>query len=128
MITPLIYHKQMGELLCKIPRQNLSHHTIPLNAFSLKNSKNQLSFCSKQVAKNFLLHVQIFLTMSLSMFLHYEKQSAYLKQLQLCARSSQRRSSNHDCFVHTQLHTRLTEFLMTLVCLVLLFFNPPQSV
>ena len=30
-------------------------------------------------------------------------------------RSLQRISSNHYCFVHTQLHTRLTEFLLLLI-------------
>ena len=37
----------------------------------------------------------------------------------LFARSLQRRSSNHNCFVHTQLHTRLIELLLTVVCFVL---------
>ena len=41
---------------------------------------------------------------------------------QLFVSFSQRRSSNHDCFVHTQLHTRLTEFLLlALACFVLPF-------
>ena len=34
---------------------------------------------------------------------------------QLFYKSSQRRPSNHDCFVHTQLHTRLTGFLLIIV-------------
>ena len=33
-----------------------------------------------------------------------------------------RRSSNHNCFLHTQLHTRLTGFLVYLVFLVLPFY------
>ena len=44
----------------------------------------------------------------------------------LFARSLQRRSSNHDWFIHTQLHTRLTEFLLTacrLLCLAFLKSN-----
>ena len=40
---------------------------------------------------------------------------------------SQRRSSNHDCFIYMQLHTRLTEFLLLLVGFVLPFC-PTQSV
>ena len=37
-------------------------------------------------------------------------------------RSLQWRSSNHDCFLHTQLHTRLTEFLLLLiVCFAYLY-------
>ena len=38
---------------------------------------------------------------------------------QLFARSLQRRSFNHDCFVHTQLHTSQTEFLLLVACIVL---------
>ena len=34
---------------------------------------------------------------------------------------SQRRFSNHNCFVHTQLHTRLTEFLLFVARFVLPF-------
>ena len=30
--------------------------------------------------------------------------------------------SNHDCFVHTQLHTMLTEFLLLVACFVLNFY------
>ena len=33
-------------------------------------------------------------------------------------------SSNHDCFLYTQLHTWLTEFLLLVTCFVLLFYNP----
>ena len=35
----------------------------------------------------------------------------------LFGRYLQRRSSNHNCFLHTQLHTRLTEFLLLVVAL-----------
>ena len=37
---------------------------------------------------------------------------------------SHRRSSYHNCFVYT----RLTEFLLTIVCFVLHFYTPTQSV
>ena len=35
---------------------------------------------------------------------------------------------NPNCFVHTQLHTRLTEFLLTAVCFVLPFYSPTHLV
>ena len=41
---------------------------------------------------------------------------------------SHRRSSYHNCFVYTKLYTRLTEFLLTVVCFVLPFYTPTQSV
>ena len=43
---------------------------------------------------------------------------------QLFAKFSQRQSSNHNCIVHTQLHTRLSEFLLTAVCFTLPFYSP----
>ena len=48
-----------------------------------------------------------------------------LKHLQLFGKSLQRRSLNHSCFVQMQLHTRLTDFLLTgcLFCLALLQSN-----
>ena len=48
---------------------------------------------------------------------------------QLFDRSFQRQSSNHDYFVRTQLHTRLTEFLLlTFVRFVLPFYIPTFGV
>ena len=41
---------------------------------------------------------------------------------------SQQRSSNRNCFVQTQLHTRLTEFLLTAVRFIKPFYNPTRSV
>ena len=43
---------------------------------------------------------------------------------QLFVRSLHRRSSNYDCFVHTQLDTRLIEFILIVVCFVLFFYCP----
>ena len=43
---------------------------------------------------------------------NYNNNCLVCYSIQIFARSSQWRYWNHDCFVHTQLHTRLTEFLL----------------
>ena len=52
---------------------------------------------------------------------------SFRKNQHLFVRSVQWRTLYHYCFVHTQLHTRLTEFLLLVVCFVLQFYSPSQS-
>ena len=97
--------------------------TFKYEFVNCKQSRNKYVFSFSFSLLFALFYVPLFptyttITTCSLQFLHF----CSLKHKQLLGRTLQRRYSNHDCFVHKQLHTRLTEFLLLLACFVLSFY------